>query len=287
MRNEKTVLDLINELETKNRSLVNASKLRENPLFRMRADAELRQSNKFIKQLEGYSPDELVSNIVEYNGKPCQNGCNCDLSAMIKSGEIYKHPPSCMSQGFKSIPMEENAFDKEFFASFDSKKETSGIIGKYEIRRLDGKPIPKEAEFFVLRLDGGSSDEHHNKACRKAILAYAQAIQSHLMELARDIYRRYHPLQLGENGKLSVDDENIIKTLNLYEADGKPMKFKSNEELLLQLMVMGWISFGNFHKNGKNPFIFLNWGGEAIGCKGKNIPEIKEQVVQKIFNLLS
>lgn len=53
------------------------------------------------------------------------------------------------------------------------------------------KPCDENAEYFVLRLDEGGSDPEHIKACRIGIHAYADAIQHHLPELAKDLKERY------------------------------------------------------------------------------------------------
>lgn len=43
----------------------------------------------------------------------------------------------------------------------------------------------------MLRLDDGGKDPAHVQACRKAVLAYAEAIQGYLPKLAEDIRGRY------------------------------------------------------------------------------------------------
>jgi len=47
------------------------------------------------------------------------------------------------------------------------------------------------AEYFVMRLDEGGSDIEHIKACRIGVHAYADAIEHHLPELAKDLKERY------------------------------------------------------------------------------------------------
>lgn len=66
-----------------------------------------------------------------------------------------------------------------------------GLHGRYIISKSDGSPVDDNAEYFVLRLDSGGSDQLHIDACRLAILAYAQAIENHLPQLAGDIRKRY------------------------------------------------------------------------------------------------
>lgn len=57
---------------------------------------------------------------------------------------------------------------------------------KFELR-----PVDPKAEYFVMRLDTGGKDMEHIKACRIGIYAYADAIQHHLPELAKDLRERY------------------------------------------------------------------------------------------------
>lgn len=47
------------------------------------------------------------------------------------------------------------------------------------------------SEYFVMRLDEGGKDREHIKACRIGVHAYADAIEHHLPELAKDLRERY------------------------------------------------------------------------------------------------
>lgn len=47
------------------------------------------------------------------------------------------------------------------------------------------------SEYFVMRLDEGGKDREHIKACRMGVHAYANAIEHHLPELAKDLRERY------------------------------------------------------------------------------------------------
>lgn len=67
----------------------------------------------------------------------------------------------------------------------------SGLHARYTISKTDGSPVDPAAEYFVLRLDDGGSDPMHIAACRKAALCYADAIEPHLPQLARDLRARY------------------------------------------------------------------------------------------------
>ena len=67
-----------------------------------------------------------------------------------------------------------------------------GLHQQYVLTRADGKPLDERAEFFVLRLDEFGHNPVHIEACRKAILAYADAIVATKPELAKDLYSRYN-----------------------------------------------------------------------------------------------
>lgn len=80
----------------------------------------------------------------------------------------------------------------------------NGLHAKYVIRKIvawykEGfdswkaktKAVDKNAEYFVMRLDEGGSDPEHIKACRIGVHAYADAIEHHLPELAKDLRERY------------------------------------------------------------------------------------------------
>lgn len=69
------------------------------------------------------------------------------------------------------------------------KEKQKGLHSKYVISRTDRKPINPDNFYFVLKLSG-EGDPVHIEACRKAVLKYADEIESHIPELAKDI-RRY------------------------------------------------------------------------------------------------
>lgn len=71
------------------------------------------------------------------------------------------------------------------------KQNPNGLHQKYVISKGDGGLIDGTAEYFVLRLDSGSSDKKHIDACRKAILTYAEEIKEHLPQLSKDLIERY------------------------------------------------------------------------------------------------
>lgn len=69
----------------------------------------------------------------------------------------------------------------------------NGLHGRYTIAKADESPVDPQAEYFVLRLDSGGSDPAHIKACRKAVMTYADEIEPHLPQLAADLRARYAP----------------------------------------------------------------------------------------------
>lgn len=56
---------------------------------------------------------------------------------------------------------------------------------------LERKNVDHGSEYFVLRLDLNASDLNHVAACRIGINAYADAIESAIPQLAKDIRERY------------------------------------------------------------------------------------------------
>lgn len=81
----------------------------------------------------------------------------------------------------------------------------TGLHARYVIRKVVGrtktnfghgyklktKAVDPNAEYFILRLDKGGSDPEHIRACRIAIQYYADAIEKHLPDLAKDLRERY------------------------------------------------------------------------------------------------
>jgi hypothetical protein len=68
----------------------------------------------------------------------------------------------------------------------------NGLHLKYRIFAADMSEVAP-GEYFVLRLDDGCKDPAHTAACRKALMTYAEEIQSHLPQLAADLRARYAP----------------------------------------------------------------------------------------------
>jgi len=72
------------------------------------------------------------------------------------------------------------------------KNENAGEqIGGIIVPEFSTKRVDEGSEYFVMRLDEGGKDREHIKACRIGVLAYADAIEHHLPELAKDLRGRY------------------------------------------------------------------------------------------------
>jgi hypothetical protein len=69
--------------------------------------------------------------------------------------------------------------------------EQKGLINKYYVCKADGRECDPNAEYFVLRLDDGSTDPKHVEACRQAVLCYAEGIKDHLPQLHKDLVEKY------------------------------------------------------------------------------------------------
>lgn len=66
-----------------------------------------------------------------------------------------------------------------------------GLHARYHVEKVDGEPVDPRAEYFVLRVDPYGDDRVHLRACRRAVLVYADEIQGHLPGLAKDLRERY------------------------------------------------------------------------------------------------
>lgn len=81
-------------------------------------------------------------------------------------------------------------------ANIPTKKQNpKGLHQRYFIQKVsdfgNAIPIDQGSEYFVMRLDEGGKDPEHIKACRIGVHAYADAIEHHLPELAKDLRERY------------------------------------------------------------------------------------------------
>lgn len=66
----------------------------------------------------------------------------------------------------------------------------SGLQFRYHVTKANGDTNPN-AKYFVLRLDNECKDPEHLRACRAAVLKYADEIEHHLPQLAEDIRTYY------------------------------------------------------------------------------------------------
>lgn len=73
------------------------------------------------------------------------------------------------------------------------KNNPKGLHQRYVIAKADGTPVDPNAVYFVLRIDKNGDDPAHLEACRDAIIAYCDAVQSgdpkfaHLTQLAAEL----------------------------------------------------------------------------------------------------
>lgn len=74
-----------------------------------------------------------------------------------------------------------------------------GLHQRFYLQKIQQQPngsvtfeqVDENAEYFVMRLDEGGKDREHIKACRIGVHAYANSIEHHLPELAKDLRERY------------------------------------------------------------------------------------------------
>ena len=72
-----------------------------------------------------------------------------------------------------------------------SVREALSIDGQYTVSNSDGLSVDSAAEYLVLRLDLGCQDSNHFLASRKAVMAYADAIEDSQPKLADEIRIKY------------------------------------------------------------------------------------------------
>lgn len=69
--------------------------------------------------------------------------------------------------------------------------KNGGYEKKYIISKTSGKPTDPKADYFVLRLD---KDPH----AIKALVAYADSVQSENIELATDLWKKINEYAVDE-----------------------------------------------------------------------------------------
>lgn len=75
--------------------------------------------------------------------------------------------------------------------SFPTQQENpNGLHLRYLVSKANGQPVDADADYLVFRIDDGGSDPIHVNAGRVAGLAYANAIEHHLPQVAADVRAR-------------------------------------------------------------------------------------------------
>ena len=67
---------------------------------------------------------------------------------------------------------------------------TNGLHIRYIISKADGSPVNPKNKYFVLKIEGEGHPEHI-RACRIALLKYADEIEAYLPQLAKEIRDKY------------------------------------------------------------------------------------------------
>ena len=75
-----------------------------------------------------------------------------------------------------------------------------GLKLKYVMTKADGRPVDPNGMYFVLKLN--SDDPAHAHACQEAVLVYANLIEEHIPELARDLRTSVKQLRRDGEGSL-------------------------------------------------------------------------------------
>lgn len=83
----------------------------------------------------------------------------------------------------------------------------NGLHRRYIIQKASGEPVDPRAEYFVLRTDKYAGDQRHAAACRKALLTYADEIETFLPQLAAELRAKH-----GAAGEAS-DDAQAFRDL--------------------------------------------------------------------------
>lgn len=100
-------------------------------------------------------------------------------------------------------------------------------------------PILKDAEadseYFVMRLDEGGKDREHIKACRIGVRAYANAIEHHIPELAKDLRERYPLLDPTPSTEPGEDQEQLWQEV-CYAIRAKPISNNAEFSSLIELL---------------------------------------------------
>jgi len=74
----------------------------------------------------------------------------------------------------------------------------NGLHRKYIVTKANGEPVDPRAEYFLLRTDKYAKDQMHVAACIKALLVYADEIEPHLPQLAKELREKHGQQQKGQ-----------------------------------------------------------------------------------------
>lgn len=138
----------------------------------------------------------------------------------------YKDDLLCQNQLVKPV-LEMNysefvAFCKQALNHFfgHDTNIADGLVKKYIIQKQNGQAVDPNADYFVMRLDDSCDDVAHREASRKGVLAYADAIENHLPQLATDIRNKYgnpaEPCLITSINDLQNGDIVRVKERNQY-----------------------------------------------------------------------
>ena len=75
-----------------------------------------------------------------------------------------------------------------------TEEELRGLYAKYDIRKASGKPLAPGFFAMVLRIDGG----RYVEACRKGVLAFAEAVRLENPRLYADIVCKVEGYRVAE-----------------------------------------------------------------------------------------
>lgn len=136
---------------------------------------------------------EAIDNFLESHqvgGQPFDPQPQADIDALARAEEAAPRGEQL------DRLIRDNPCPKEFWDEVEDSDVYGGLYGRYLISKTNGQPVDPRAEYFVLRLDEFGDDQRHIQACRKAVLVYADSIESRNSELADDIRAKWGT---GEN----------------------------------------------------------------------------------------
>lgn len=166
----------------------------------------------------------------------------------------------------------------------------NGLHARYHIQKIDGwkevknshsfvpryeailKPVDKNAEYFIMRLDDGGKDPKHIEACRIGVNAYADAIEQHLPELAKDLRERYplpasslKPKEVEQPVASVVSDTEIESMAIAYSKDFGFADLEKVKQAYIDA------SKAMLNLNGQSPVVSGGYSAEEICNKISDI----------------